>query len=90
MEQSLGVGDTRPVFNRQRVQLTHFQPLGKLETGSKQIPASVVVHAGVGACIGDQPPYELFTLGGPLQVSYALRCGVVPFSLVKIIVMISA
>lgn len=69
MEQSLGIGDTRPIFNCQRVQATRFQQLGKVESGSKQIPASLVVHAGLGACIGDQPPYELFTLGGPLQVS---------------------
>lgn len=68
MEQSLGVGDTRPFFNRHRVSLTSFQQLGKLEKGSRSIPRSVVFHAGFGACLGDQPPYELFTLGGPLQV----------------------
>lgn len=70
IEQGLGIGDTKPIFNRQRVSLTRFQQLGKQEPGSKAIPKTVVVHAGIGACMGDQPPYELFTLGGPLSVIY--------------------
>lgn len=69
MEQGLGLGDTKPLFNRQRLQLTRFHPLGKVEMDSKVIPTSLVVHGGVGACLGDLPPYELFTLGGPLQAS---------------------
>lgn len=69
MQQGVGLGDTKPIFNRHHLSLTRFQPLGRADTTSKAIPGSLVVHAGLGACVGDQPPYDLFALGGPLSVS---------------------
>jgi hypothetical protein len=70
VQQGIGLGTTKPIFNRQHVSLTRFQPLGKIDGKSKAIPGSVVVHAGFGCCVGDQPPYDLFAMGGPLSVSF--------------------
>ena len=67
------MGSTKPIFNRQHLSLTRFQPLGKIDSASKAIPGSLVVHAGVGCCVGDQPPYDLFALGGPLSVCNPLK-----------------
>jgi len=75
VQQGVGLGDTKPVFNRQHVSLTRFQPLGKVEGDSKGIPGVLVVHAGFGCCVGDQPPYDLFALGGPLSVRTWLTRG---------------
>lgn len=69
VEQGLGVGTNRPVFNRHRLSWTRFQPLEAVAHDSRKTPKVVVLHAGCGGCIGDVLPYDLFTLGGPYSVS---------------------
>ena len=67
VEQGLFLGPDRPLFNRARLTATHFHQIGKASPG--EAPKSLVVHGKAGGCIGDQPPYDLFTLGGPFSVS---------------------
>ena len=68
VDQGIGLGSTRPVFNRHRFSCTRFTPLGKTAPGSKGLRKVLVLHGRYGGCLGDLPPYDLFTLGGPFSV----------------------
>ena len=71
VEQGVGLGSDKPLFNRLRATATHFHQIGQTVPG--EAPKSLVIHSKGGACIGDQPPYELFTLGGPFSVGSCCR-----------------
>ncbi|KAK9810669.1 hypothetical protein WJX73_008942 [Symbiochloris irregularis] len=68
IEQGLGIGSGKPVFNRHTASLTRFLPLYKPEETSNLPPAVLVGHGRYSGCIGDLPSYEAFTLGGPNSV----------------------
>lgn len=71
VDQGLGVGSGNPIFNRHRLAITHFHPLSPIGKDIRSPPRVLVLHGRYGGCLGDQPPYELFTLGGPYSVTIA-------------------
>lgn len=69
VDQGLGVGTKRPIFNRHQITLTHFLQLKNVEDGERNAPPPVLVlHGRYGGCIGDLAAYDAFTLGGPYSV----------------------
>ncbi|KAL6660581.1 hypothetical protein ACP70R_001616 [Stipagrostis hirtigluma subsp. patula] len=66
VDQGLGVGTSRPFFNRHQLSVTKFINLNnQQEDAGKPPPAVLAVHGRYAGCVGDQPSYDAFSLGGP-------------------------
>lgn len=68
VEQGLGIGSGRPVFNRHSASATRFIALHTPHEASPLPPTVLVAHGRYAGCIGDLPSYEALTLGGPSSV----------------------
>ena len=66
MDQAIPVGDAGILFNRLSANYTHFLPLDLF--GFAEGPRTLVLNVQGGTIIGDAPPYEAFSLGGPSSV----------------------
>ena len=70
VDQGVGLGSARPFFNRHTASLTRFLRLPNwvqpwVNMRKPNPPASLVLHAKYGGCLGDLPSYDAFALGGP-------------------------
>lgn len=74
VEQGLGIGSGRPVFNRHSASATRFIALHTPHEASPLPPTVLVAHGRYAGCIGDLPSYEALTLGGPSSVSTCQCC----------------
>ncbi|MBE9059518.1 BamA/TamA family outer membrane protein [cf. Phormidesmis sp. LEGE 11477] len=66
VDQSIPVGNASIFFNRISASYTYFMPLNLF--GFAQGDRTLVLNAQGGTIIGDAPPYEAFSLGGPNSV----------------------
>ncbi|MEL6381185.1 MAG: BamA/TamA family outer membrane protein [Cyanobacteria bacterium J06626_18] len=66
MDQSIPIGDADILFNRLSANYTQYVPLNLF--GFAEGPRTLVLNAQGGTIIGDAPPYEAFSLGGPSSV----------------------
>ena len=66
VDQSIPVGNASLFFNRLSASYTYFMPLNLF--GFAQGDRTLVLNAQGGTIIGDAPPYEAFSLGGPNSV----------------------
>ncbi|EDX85444.1 outer membrane protein, OMP85 family, putative [Synechococcus sp. PCC 7335] len=66
IDQSIPVGNAGIFFNRISGSYTHFIPLNLF--GFAQGNRTLVLNAQGGTIIGDAPPYETFSLGGPNSI----------------------
>ena len=66
MDQSIPIGDADILFNRLSANYTQYVPLNLF--GFAEGPQTLVLNAQGGTIIGDAPPYEAFSLGGPSSV----------------------
>jgi outer membrane protein insertion porin family len=66
MDQSIPVGNASTFFNRLSANYTYFLPLNLF--GFAEGNRTLVLNAQGGTILGDAPPYEAFSLGGPDSV----------------------
>ncbi len=66
MDQSIPIGEADILFNRLSANYTQYVPLNLFGFGEG--PRTLVLNAQGGTIIGDAPPYEAFSLGGPSSV----------------------
>ncbi len=66
MDQSIPVGNASIFFNRISANYTYFMPLNLF--GFAPGNRTLVLNAQGGTILGDAPPYETFSLGGPNSI----------------------
>ncbi len=66
MDQSIPVGSANIFFNRISANYTYFMPLNLF--GFAAGDRTLVLNAQGGTILGDAPPYEAFSLGGPNSI----------------------
>lgn len=67
-EQSLPIGQGSILSNRLQANYTEYLPVNLLNSQRKDQPEVLAFNVQAGTTIGDLPPYNAFTLGGPNSV----------------------
>lgn len=66
LDQSIPVGDANVFYSRPTANFTQYLPLNFIRVG--ETPSTLLFNLQGGTLLGDAPPYEAFTLGGPGSV----------------------